>query len=445
MRNPPGPRGWPKIGCLAAMRRNPMEFFTRVALRYGGIARFPLGKNYFYLVTEPDLIYELLITNRARYMKNVRYRELQLVLGQGMLLSEGDYWKRQRLIAQPSFKTASVESQHAWMNQMIGEFFDQWKDTAARQEAIDVEPEFFRLAQMIALRQLFGPSYTQILEPFLQAVAGIKKFWPTPPKGLLGIFRKPPPEQRENFDRVVSELDAVVYPFIRTQRESGFDGEGMLATFAGSTDLEGKPWSDEELRDQVLTMFFAGHETSATSMCWIHYFLSLNPAMRDRLHQEIDSTIASRVPLPEDLGGLNYTGQVINETLRIYSPIHALSRVALEDDTIGGYHIPKDATIIVSLYATHRLPKYWPDAERFDPERFSPEQSTGRSRFSFIPFAAGHRNCVGSMMAMIELKFMVAQLAQRYVLDLVPGQRIETAASTTMNPKYGMKMVIRNR
>jgi cytochrome P450 len=205
---------------------------------------------------------------------------------------------------------------------------------------------------------------------------------------------------------------------------------------------QGDEFDDRSLRDQILTLFFAGHETTATTLTWLHYLLSQHPEVRARMQDEISRVLGSAVPTMESLDALTYTDQVINETLRLYSPIHSISRVALEDDTIGGYFIPAGAMIYVSLYATHRLPQIWPEPDKFDPERFAPEADRGRPRFAFIPFAAGHRNCIGASAAAVETKLAAALLAQRYVLDLAPGQRVVGAAGTTMHPRYGMKMRI---
>jgi cytochrome P450 len=212
---------------------------------------------------------------------------------------------------------------------------------------------------------------------------------------------------------------------------------------AHASRAQGDEFNDRSLRDQVLTLFFAGHETSATSLSWIHYLLWQHPDVRARVRHEVTSVLGSRTPTSADLDALQYTDQVINESLRLYSPIHSISRVALEDDTVGGYFIPEGSTIYVSLYATHRLPAFWPDPERFDPERFAPEATAKRPRFAFIPFAAGHRNCIGGTVATAELKLAIALLAQRYELDLAPGHRVEAVAGTTMYPRYGMQMLVR--
>ena len=234
-----------------------------------------------------------------------------------------------------------------------------------------------------------------------------------------------------------------MYAYLDEQRLTGFAQTGLVTLLVRASREKGAELDQRSLRDQLLTLFFAGHETTATSLSWIHYLLSQHPDVRAKVKAEVDRVLGKRLPAMRDLDELHYTEQVVNETLRLYSPIHSISRVALEDDMLGGYSIPAGATIYVSLYATHRLAQHWPNPERFDPDRFTPEEIDRRRRFTFIPFAAGHRNCIGGTAAMVELKLAVACLAQRYELDLAPGQRVEEAAGTTMYPRYGMSMLLR--
>ena len=244
-------------------------------------------------------------------------------------------------------------------------------------------------------------------------------------------------------ETAIRDIDTCLYQYLAAQQLTDFADSGLVSMLVRSSREQGAECDHRSLRDQILTLFFAGHETSATSLSWLHYLLSQHPNVRAKVRAEVDRVIGKRLPTMADLDELHYTEQVVNETLRLYSPIHSISRVALEDDTLGGYRIPAGATIYVSLYATHRLPSHWPDPDRFDPDRFAPEQNERRQRFAFIPFAAGHRNCIGGTAAIVELKLAVACLAQRYELDLAPGQRVECAAGTTMYPRYGMNMLVR--
>ena len=421
-----------------------MAFFTDVARTYGGIARIPLGRETVYLISDPKLLYELLVTNRSKYRKNTRYRHAQELIGQGMLLSEDDTWKRQRLITQPAFKPASNAEQIEWMAALTSKFLKRWEACAENGEPVDVEPEFNRLAQLLAGRLAFGPRFEEIADEFCDLSVRIKSHWPKPPRNLFSLWIRPGARKKfERFKTVLRELDDLVARYISRERLSDFENSGILSLLVKSSRAEGQEFTDKELRDQLLTLFFAGHETSATAMCWIHYFLSKYPDVRAKVREEIERELGNDTPTFADLEKLHYTEQVVHESLRIYSPIHSISRVALEDNCIGGYTIPADATIYVSLYATHRLETYWPRPEEFDPERFTSEQWENRPRFAYIPFAAGHRNCIGGTLAVLELKMLTAQIAQRFVLDLLPGHPVVPAAGTTMYPRYGMKMVIR--
>ena len=421
-----------------------MKFWSRIANGYGGIARVPLMKGHVaYLVSDPDLLYELLITNRSKYRKNIRYRAAVELFGHGLLLNEGDAWKRQRLMSQPAFKADYIAEQVPWMAQVTAKFLDGWRAVAADGRVRDVDADFLDLSQTLAGYYLMGPGFEAIAERFCRAAIAVKDQWPLPPRSVRQLLRRRGDGWTDGLTAAVRDIDACVHEYLATERRRDFAGAGLVKLLVDGSRAQGDEFNDQSLRDQLLTVFFAGHETTATSLSWIHYLLDENPDSRRKLRAEIDEVLGGRVPTNADLDRLVYTEQVINEALRLYSPIHSLSRVALEDDTLGGYHIPAGATIYVSLYATHRLPSLWPDPDRFDPERFTKNLIERRPRFAFIPFAAGHRNCVGASTAIVELKLAVAMIAQRYELTVAPGHRVEGHAGTTMHPRYGMNMLIR--
>ncbi|MCC7547748.1 MAG: cytochrome P450 [Burkholderiales bacterium] len=442
----PAPRGLPYFGCIAPLRRNPMEFFRRIALRFGGIARVPLqARRSLFLVSEPKLIKELLLDHRARLMKNTRYPAMQRLLGQGLLLSEGEDWRRLRLLTQSAFKPTELRRQVNWMGGYVARYLEGWKRNTESGAALDAELEFLRLTQLLAGILVIGPRFEAEAEEMFAITEAIKNSWPVPPRGILSGLRKPSPERAQRLEAACSDLDRLVQHFIDRQHKATTEEGGILGMLKAAAEKEGQAFTDKELRDQVVTLFFAGYETSAASMCWTHYLLSAHPRMRERLLREVDEQLGGRTPAGEDLERLEYVERVLQESLRIYSPIHSLSRVAIEDCPVGGFVLRKDSTAVVSLYATHRLPDYWPDPERFDPERFTPEACAGRYGLAYIPFAVGHRNCIGGTLAMMEGKLILAQVAQRYLLDLAPGQRVEAMAATTMRPRHGMRMHVRAR
>jgi cytochrome P450 len=429
---------------LNGLLRNPMRFWSDIADRYGGIARVPLMNGHaVYLVSAPELLYELLVTNRQKYRKNIRYRAAVELFGQGLLLNEGDAWKRQRLLSQPVFKAEHVADQVPWMADLTAKFLARWNAPAAERRIRDVDADFLDLSQLLAGYYLMGPGFERIAERFCRAAVVIKNNWPRPPRSIAQLLRRRGDGWSEELAAAVRSIDACTYEYLRAERRGDFRGAGLVKLLVDGSRAQGDEFDDKSLRDQILTVFFAGHETSATSLSWIHYLLDEHPDARAKLRAEVDRVLGRRVPTTADLDALTYTAQVINEALRLYSPIHSISRVALTDDLLGGYHVPAGATMYVSLYATHRLPSVWPDPNRFDPDRFTADRVERRPRFAFIPFAAGHRNCVGASTALVELKLAVAMIAQRYELTLAPGHRVEGEAGTTMRPRDGLNMHIR--
>lgn len=443
---PPGPSGHILFGCLGEMRRNPMEFFTSVAQRYGGVARIRYGRNnYSYLVSDPELIRELLIEKADKYIKNVRYGLLQRVLGDGLLLSEGASWKRQKRIVRPAFHPKAVVAQVSEAAQTVQRFLDTFEERVASGEQIDIEPEFSKLAQLLAGSWIMGRPFEERAERIAQIYETATAAWPEAPKSVLGGFLPLSPKKVLTLRRCISELDSLVYEIIADYRKAPDGPNGLIPMLVdGHKKACGEELSDAALRDQLVTLFVAAHETSGSSLCWTHYLLSKHPEVRERMQNEVYEKLHGLLPTAEDLSDLPYLEKVINESLRLYSPIHSLSRVAVTENTIGGYTIPGGATVIVSLYATHRLPHIWENPEGFDPERFSPEESAKRANSAFIPFAAGHRSCIGGFLASLQTKMIVAQIAQRFDINLAAGHPIELMPSTTARPRYGMQVKLQH-
>jgi cytochrome P450 len=329
------------------------------------------------------------------------------------------------------------------MANLTGAFLAEWQHAAAENRACDVDAEFLRLSQLLAGFYLMGPDFGLIAEPFCRAAVAVKDSWPLPPRSVAQLLRHRGDGWTGALAAAMRDIDACIYEYLEHARRDDFVRAGLVKLLVDGSRAQGDEFDDRSLRDQLLSIFFAGHETSATSLSWIHYLLDEHRNVRAKVRAEVDRVVGSRIPTSSDLEALTYTEQVINEALRLFSPIHSISRVAVTDDLLGGYHIPAGATIYVSLYATHRLPSLWPDPNRFDPDRFTPDKIARRPRFAFIPFAAGHRNCVGASTALVELKLAVAMIAQRYELTRTAGHRVEGAAETTMRPRYGMRMHIR--
>jgi cytochrome P450 len=442
-RHPPGPRTLQRSACTLLMRHTPMQFLTRIAARYGGIARIPLARGFLYLVSGPELIKALLVDHRTRFIKNIRYSVMQRVLGQGLLLSEGDVWRRQRMAAQPSFKPGALERQVSWMSPLIADYLDGWNAREDGNAIVDISPEFTRLAQSLAGRLLFGSVFARHASAIVSITQSMQKFWPTVPRFLHFQTKARKANKALHLAQTLAELDAEIFDLMDESQAAA--EPCMLATLRADAAEGCMPFTAAQLCDQMKTLFFAGYETTATSMIWTHYLLGRHPAVRARVMQEVDRIAPGRTLTVEQLNALPYVEQVFKESLRLYSPIHSLSRVALEECELGGYVLPKGATVMVSLYASHRLPQYWPNPQLFDPERFSASQSAGRHRFSYLPFAAGHRNCIGATLAIVEAKLIIAQIARRFHLHLMTRAPVRPHAGPTMHPARAIRMRIEAR
>ena len=349
LRHPPGPVGLPVIGNLLPFLRNPMEALTSIARNFGGIARVQIRGKYLYVVSDPEMLKEMLIAHRQKYMKNIRYRHIQALLGQGLLLSEAAEWRRQRVITQPAFKPDTLDAQVGWMGELTDRFLNRWTPHADLEATIDVEPEFNRLAQLLSGRYLLGEPFSEIAEEFCTVAAAVKHHWPQAPRNIVRAFMPLSKKKLARFEAALQAMDDCIRGFIVRHRRSNFENCGVLSRIVAGGRADGPEFDDQSLRDQISTMFFAGHETSATSLSWIHWALWRHPVIHARMQNEIDTVLQGRIPTAEDLHKLTYTGQVIDESLRLHSPIHSISRVALEDNTVGGYFIPKGATVCISM------------------------------------------------------------------------------------------------
>ncbi len=444
---PPGPEGQGKLGCLPEMRGNPMLFLEKVAHEYGGIARINMGDYYSYLVSEPKLIKEVLVDNYDKYVKNTRYKQVRMVIGEGMLLSEGDVWKQQRRHAQPKFTAKALDAQVNWIAPLAKQFIDSWEKNVNEEKPIELEMQFNLLTQLLAGVWVMGKGFEERALTVAYIYNQIRMNWPEM-TDLKSSLLKPKNLKKEiNFRLALVKFNKVVYELLDEYIDIMENDDGFLKHLLpiekGKTEVRRFIKKNRRsLRDQVLTLFVTAFETTATSLCWVMYVLDQYSDVKQKVYEEVKNVAGTEVPTATILNKLEYTEKVIKESLRLFSSVHSFSRVATEDHFIGGYKVPKDMTVIISSYVTHRLPGYWEDHEKFDPSRFDKERTVGRSRFAYIPFAAGHRNCIGSYMAIMQSKLVVALIAQQFNLSLYPGHKVELHAATTMRPKYGMKMNI---
>ena len=442
---PPGPRGLPILGVLPAVRRNPTAVFMSAALRFGEVVYLKIGPRHGYLITNPSDVRHVLQDNARNYHKSPLYDKLRMSIGNGLLTSEDEFWLRQRRIAQPAFHHRRIAALSGVMSDVARDAAAGWQTIAADGRPVDVEEEMMRLTRTVVLRALLGADLGPFTATLDDAWTVINQhvgesFW------SLGFTDRLPTPRYRRFQAARAVLrDAVDY-VISQRRRSASDGTDLLSMLLSARDEEsGEAMTDEQLRVEVTTFLLAGQETTSLALTWTWYLLSQHANARRRLEEEIDTVLDGRPPEYADLANLPYTRMVIDEAMRLYPPAWGFSRQALADDELGGFHLPRGWLAFVIPYVLHRLPEFWQDPDAFDPDRFSPERSAERPKFVYLPFGAGPRQCIGSHFALIETQLVVATLAQRYRLHLVPGHRVEPWPLITLRPRFGMPMTIERR
>jgi len=441
-RVPPGPRGNVVLGSIGDIYRDRLRFVLDTARTYGDVAQYRVAHMRIYQVNHPEGVGRLLHDNHRNYSKDVpTFGTLKLFLGNGLFTSDGDFWRRQRRLAQPAFHRRRVAAFGELMTDATQEMLERWQAHVGRDQPLDVATEFMRLTMEVVTRALFSTSVEQDIGTIGRAIATLLNdvtfrftfpFYPP--------LKVPTPRNRR-FLAARATLDGIVYRIISERRQRPAEHDDLLALLMETRDEQtGEGMSDKQLRDEVVTLFLAGHETTANALTWASYLLSTHVAIARRLQAEVDETLQGRTPTASDLPKLPYTRMVIDETLRLYPPAWITNRRAIGDDTVCGYRIPADATVSISPYVTHRDPRLWENPEGFDPDRFAPERSAGRPHYAYFPFGSGPRQCIGKGFALMESMLVVALLAQRYELHLVPGRKVETEALATLRPRYGMWM-----
>lgn len=426
------------------MWTGPLPFLLKSALDYGDVIRFKFGPKIAHLLTHPEHIKYVLQDNQKNFSKETRgFITLREFLGMGLLTSDGETWLRQRRIAQPAFHRQKIAALGGSMVQAAEAAADRWGDHVKSGRAIDVASEMMKLTLRIAGETLLSTDVSGEAETVGRALTIMLH---EARRRILTAFAIPlsiPTRRNREVNEAMSALDGLVYRMIRERRKSGGGPEDLLSMLLHARDAEtGEGMNDKQLRDEVLTIFVAGHETTANALAWTFYLLSKFPSAARKIRAELAEVLGGRSPSVEDLPRLKYTSMVLDESMRLYPPAWVFSRAAREDDTIGGYFIPKDSYLFISPYIVHRKPSLWEDPEGFDPERFAPERAASIPRFAYFPFGGGPRQCIGNTFALMENVLLLAVFLQKYRLDLVPGHPVEPEPIVTLRPKHGVLMTI---
>lgn len=463
---PPGPGNSPPLDELATLRDGPHAFLLKIARAYGPILRYPVGPPIgpgfaFYLISDPDGVKHVLQDNHKNYTKDTfQYNLLSTITGRGLLTSDGDFWLRQRRLAQPAFHKARVSGFGPLMLAASETMLAHWDARAAAGRPIDVAAEMMHVALQIVGKTLLSVEIGDQADHLAQATLtvldhivgrartfGIVPEWlPTPGnrrhKAAMRVL------EGTVYRTIHARRPAPLIPLTRKEAEAAHpapsqaggpaDLLGML--MAARDETTGEGMTDLHLRDEVMTALIAGHETVASALAWTWYLLAEHPEAEAKLHEELARVLGGRRPTPDDLAQLPYTQAVFEEALRLYPPAWIITRKALADDEIAGHRIPAGSLVVTSPYVTHRLPQFWDEPEEFRPERFLPEAAAKRHRFAYYPFGGGPRLCIGSGFAMVEAGLIIATVAQRFVLRLAPGAEIEVEPGVTLRPKHGLLM-----
>ena len=435
---PPGPRGHWLLGNLAEIQRDMPSVLRDVAQRYGGVSRIRVGPASMYLIADGAVIIELLTQRAGELRKSSRTRwGLGEHLGDGLVTLEGTPHRRHRRLVQPVMHTRSIAAQAETMATLTEARVASWADGST----VDVLAEMQDLTLRIVCAALF---HVETDEETERLVAAVHAFAASLNVVLRRAFPIPgwlPTSGNRLRRRTVSAVDALAHDLIRRRRRS--PGEDLLSLLVLATDGDGGPaLSDVEVRDELMTMFFAGHETSAAALSWALYLLAQHPSIVDELRAEVAALGVPRVGLPE-LARLPLLGQVVSETLRLYPPAWVFDRSPLADMTVGGFRIPRGANVLLSPWVVHRDPRVWADPDEFRPERFA--DATPPPRHAYLPFGDGPRMCVGNRFAEAEIRIVLATLLPRVDLSLVDGQTVRPEGDATLRPRGGLKMVVRRR
>lgn len=442
----PGPRGSPITGVGPLFRRDPLGYSLELRERYGPIVRMPFPFLDAYLVASPTGVRRVLQDNDERYGRATRGVEsLRGTLGNGLLTTTGDFWRRQRRIAQPAFHRARIAGFAATMASAADELVARWEAIAGRDEPVDLVPELLRVTLQILGRCLFGrelgteaPIVGDALEVVLRRTIGRAQASFVLPAGLAVALNRP-------FRRAMRDLDRIVLGLIEERRREGTEGRGdLLSMLIDARDDGGVGMTDQQLRDEVMTLFLAGHETTAMSLGWTFVLLSQNPLARRALTAELDRQLGTGPATPEVLLGLPYVRMVLEESMRVYPPAWIVTRSVEQDDELDGFALRKGSLVLLSPWVTHRDPSLWPNPEGFDPQRFAPD-APERPRYAYFPFGGGPHLCIGAPFAMMEAQIVLATIARRYDLDLVPGQHITPEPLVTLRPKPRVLVRVRPR
>ncbi len=439
----PAPPGHFLLGQLPELNRDALGYLTQCARTYGGFVRLRLGATRIFLISDPDLIEQVLVTDYKNFTKGRALRYNRRLFGNGLLVSEGDFWRRQRRLAQPAFHRERIAAYGEIMVAFTERMLADWRDGQTR----DLHADMMRLTMEITVKTLFDAAIAgEEADMVADALHGAQEAAMRRMRSPVFIPEWLPTAPNRLMQRSVARLDGLIYRLIRERRANPTDRGDLLSLLLAAQDEEdGSRMTDQQLRDETLTLFLAGHETTALVMTWTWYLLAQHPDVEARLADELTRVLGDRAPTLADRANLEYTEWVVLETMRLYPPAWIVGRLSAKSCQIGPHEIPAGSGVLMPPWITHRDPQYFDDPEAFRPERWADGLQKRLPRFAYFPFGGGPRVCIGNAFAMLESVLLLATMARRFRCALVPNQKIVLQPAITLRPKHGLAMTLHEK
>lgn len=437
---PPGPKGHFLLGVLPEIRRDELDYLAQLTREFGDIVYLRVVNHPCYILSHPRDIESVLLTNHGNFKKSIFLRSSEALFGNGLLTSDGDFWLRQRRLLQPAFHQERIAAYSRSMVEHTEQMLSTWRHGEVR----DVHQDMMRLTMEIVSEVLFGDSQAADVEAAGQALRvffeqfderfgfdAIPEWLPTP-----GNLR---------YRRAMRRLNRILEKTIRSRQSNGSDSSDLLSMLMRLQDEDGTRMTEKQLHDELMTLFFTGHETTGLALGWTLYLLAQHPEAGQRIFQEVEQVLNGRPPAFQDIPKLRFVDFVVKESLRLYPPAYGVVRQAREDCQIGGYTVTAGATVAMFQWSVHRDPRYFERPEEFLPDRWANDFEKKLPRCAYFPFGVGPRVCIGNTFALTELALILAMIARRFEFELAPGHPVLLSPSLTLRPRKGIKLVVKKR
>jgi cytochrome P450 len=440
---PPGPRSKIPLGHLFSFRRDSIGFLKRIANDYGDIVHFKIGPIRIVLLNHPELIKEVLTTQHQNFSKGRPLQMAKELLGEGLLTSEGEFHKRQSRLIQPAFHRNMIESFVPAMMKCVTRLMNSWEDGME----VEIKDEMTRTSIEIAGMTLFNSDIEHETPEISKALDTATSLFGRIPLPFSEWLLKIPLPDTLRFFRAKKRLDGTINRMINERRRNKIDNGDLISLLLRSQNekADGGGMSDQQIRDEAITLFLTAFDTTSTALTWTWYLLSQNPEAEAELHEELDRVLNGRLPTAEDIAQLKYTRMVIGESMRIYPPSYVIPRQALEDFPIDKYIVPRGSIVLVSPYLIHHDPRFYPEPEKFNPRAWEKHSHGQNSKYEYFPFSRGPRSCIGEPFAWMQGILVLASIAQSWRIKLVPDHPVELLPLINLRPKYGIKMTLHRR